>query len=72
MAHKNKKFNDNNNSRQAFRWRLKNNRLTEHDKKRLEQKEQVVHNSKQQALIQSGEIKTKIKRGGKEMFNWKK
>ena len=71
MAHKNKTFDDNDNSRQAFRWRLKNNKLTENDKKRLEAKEQVSHNSKL-ALIQSGQIVTKVKRGGKGCFNWKK
>ena len=74
MAHKNKKNNvhDNDNSRRAFRYRLRNNCLTENDKKRLETKDQVTHNSKQQALIQSGMVVTKIKRGGKGCFNWKK
>ena len=47
MAHKNKKFDDNDNSRQAFRYRLKHNSLTKNDKKRLETKNQVDHNSKQ-------------------------
>lgn len=71
MAHKKKKYDDWDNSRKAFRWRLKHNILTNTDKQRLEKHSEVKHQSKINALIQSGEVRTKIKRGG-NMVNVRK
>lgn len=71
MAHKQKSFNDSDNSRSAYRWRKKNNLLTKADLEREEIKNNVDHQSKIKSLIESGEIVTKIKRGG-NMVNVRK
>ncbi len=68
MAHKiNKKYNDSDNSRQAFRWRQKHGLETKADRERKETKENVDHGSKMRALIESGEIKTSIRRKGNQV-----
>lgn len=73
MAHKaNRKYLDSDNSRKAFRWRLRKGCMTSADKKRKEMMETTEHGKKLKALIESGEIKTKIIRGGKKMFNLRK
>lgn len=73
MAHrKNKPYLDSDNSRQAYRWRKRNGCMTNMDKKRNETYQETSHNSKINALIQSGEVKTKIKRGGIKNFNIRK
>ena len=61
MAHKIKKYSDSDNSRKAFKWRKKHGLETEADKERIEKTQEVRHGSKMESLIQSGEIRTKIK-----------
>lgn len=72
MAHKNKRYEDSDNSRQAFKYRMRHGTLTKFDLERIAEKERVRHNSKVEALLQSGQIVTKVKRGGTKQFNWKK
>lgn len=62
MAHKQKrKFNDWDNSRQAYRWRKRNNCMTEADKDREYEHSKTEHKKALFDRIQSGEIRTKIK-----------
>lgn len=70
MAHKKKKFADSDNSRKAFRWRKRNNCMTHEDIKRDELNGETNHGSKIQALIESGEVKVKIK-GSKKVWRGK-
>ena len=67
MAHKNKTYSDLDNSRPAYHWRKKNNKVTKADKEREEIKNNVDPQSKLKALIESGEIKTKLKRKGNQV-----
>lgn len=67
MAHKNKTYEDSDNSRQAFRYRQRHNKETKADRERLETKNQVRHGSKLEALIQSGEIRTSVRRKGNQV-----
>ena len=46
MAHKTKKYENTDNSRKAYRWRLKHNCLTDADKQRLETKNTASQISK--------------------------
>ena len=71
MSHS-KKFKDSDNSRSAYRYRVRNNIMTAQDKKRLELNQNTQHGKKLEALIQSGEVRTKIKRGGTKIFNIRK
>ena len=61
MAHKKNKFLDSDNSRKAYRWRKRNDCMTKADIERESIHSETKHQSKLNALIQSGEIKTKIK-----------
>jgi len=67
MAHKSKTYEDSDNSRQAFRYRQRHNLTTNADRKRQEIKDNVDHGSKMRALIESGEIKTSIRRKGNQV-----
>ena len=64
---KNKKYDDSDNSRQAFRWRQRHGVVTKADQDRIYTKEAVDPNSKTRALIESGQIITKIKRKGNQV-----
>jgi len=71
MAHKKKIYEDYDNSRKAYRWRKKNNCMTKADLEREEKHAEIRHGSKMEALINSGEVKVKVKRGG-NMVNVRK
>jgi len=46
MAHKKKNYNNDDNSRKAYKYRLRNNCLTEKDKERLKAKQEASQTSK--------------------------